>query len=217
MPISPLKLYCCWIVGELDNQLTVTRLWFRGGTSSPASTVTAEIGGIRSGIVTSILPAYRNFCSSLWHGNHLQIMEMTTTPRVMIDEVISVSGIGDAQSLPSFCAGVLSIRTGFSGRTRAGRLFLPGIPDGGSLNSKLTGASFGQLQAFGTTLLNVFGPSGTNAYGRWGVFSRKLGVTRSAGPPPSLSYSIAGWTQATEAIARFDVATMRKRKLGRGQ
>lgn len=217
MPLSPLQLYCCWIVGEIHNQLTITRLWFRGNTASPASTVTVELGGIRTGIINSVIPAYRNFASSAWHGNHMQIMCMTTVPRQMIDEVISVSGVQDALALPSFCAGVLSIRTGFSGRTRAGRIFLPGIPFDDSVDSKLSGGAFGLLQAFGNTLLTVFGPSGTNAYGRIGVYSRKLGVTRNPGPPPSLSYSTAGWTAATEFIARPDVKTMRKRLLGRGQ
>lgn len=217
MPVSPLQLYMFMIVGELHQQLTVTRLWFRGHTASPASTVAIELSNIKTGVVNSILPAYRNFLSSAWHGNHLLAMNMTTVPRIMIDEVISASGVQDAISLPSFNAGVLSLRTGLSGRTRNGRLFLPSPSSGDCDGSRLTGASLGLLQAFGNTLLNVFGPTGTNAYGRIGVFSRKLGVTRNAGPPPSLSYSIAGWTAVTEVIARSEIATMRKRKLGRGQ
>lgn len=217
MPITPRKLYQAMIVGELHGQLTVTRFWIRGGDASPASTVQAEIAGVRTGMLNLILPAYQAFCSSAWHGNHLLILEMTVLPRVMIDDVISVAGQADAQSLPSFCAGLLSLRTGFSGRSRCGRIYVPGIAVGDDQDSRLTGSAFGALQALGNTLNTTFGPAGSNAYGRVGVFSRKLGVTRNIGPPPSLTYSIAGWTQATTFIARPDIATMRKRKLGVGQ
>lgn len=205
------------IVGELHGQLTVTRFWIRGGDSSPASTVAAEIAGIRLGMFNTILPAYKSFLSSAWHGNHMLTMNLTTSPRTMIDEVIAVSGDQDAAALPSFCAGLLSLRTGFAGRSRSGRLYLPGIAADHSELSKLTGGAFGLLQAFGNALISTFGPSGSVTYGRLGVFSRKLGVTRNIGPPPSLTYSIAGWTQATQAIARPDIATQRKRKLGIGQ
>lgn len=217
MPVTPRQLYVSMIVGELHGQLTVTRFWIRGGDSSPASTIAAEIAGIRLAMFNTILPAYKNFLTSAWHGNHMLTMNLTTNPKVMIDEVIAVSGDQDATALPSFCAGLLSLRTGFAGRTRSGRLYLPGIASGDSDASLLTGGAFGLLQTFGNTLISTFGPSGSSTYGRLGVFSRKLGVTRVVGPPPSLTYSTAGWTQITQAIARPEVASMRKRKLGRGQ
>jgi len=217
MPISPRKLYCCTIVGELHGQQVMTRFWIRGGDASPASTVTAEITNIRAGMFTNILPAYKACLTSAWHGNHMTTMEMTTRPRVMIDEVIAVSGDQDADALPSFCAAVLSYRTGFSGRSYAGRVYLPGLYAGSSESSRLVGGAFGLVQSLGATLLSTFGPTGTNTYGRVGVFSRLAGVTRSAGPPPVLNYSILGWTQITQYIARADVGTQRKRKLGVGQ
>lgn len=217
MPLSPLKLYMMLIVGELENQLTITKFWFRGGTASPASTVTVEMTQIHAAFKANILPKYQAFCSSRWHGNHLLLMEMTTRPRQMIDEVIAVSGFQDAISLPAFSSGVLSLRSGFSDRTRNGRLFLPSPSSGDCDGSRLSSASFGLLQTFGNSLLTYFGPSGSNAYGRIGIFSRKLGVTRVLTPTPQLNYSIAGWTQCTEVIARSEIATQRKRKLGRGQ
>lgn len=217
MPLSPLKLYMLLIVGEIEQQETITKFWFKGGTASPASTVQAEISNIHSGFKTSVLPKYQAFTSSRWHGNHLMILEMTTRPRVMIDETIAVSGFQDAISLPAFSSGVLSLRSGLSDRTRNGRLFLPSPSSGDCDGSRLTGASFGLLQAFGNQLLTTFGPTGTNAYGRIGIFSRKLGVTRVLTPLPQLNYSTAGWTQCTEVIARSEIATQRKRKLGRGR
>lgn len=217
MPITPNKLYMVTLVGEIENQLTMNRFWVKGHTASPASTVVAEINGIYGGFNTGIIPVYRNFLSSRWHGNHISIVEMTTRPRQMLDVVLSSSGVQDAISLPAFAAGILSLRSGFADRTRNGRLFIPS-PDSGSCDgSRLTGGAFGLLQAIGAAVLNVFGPTGSNTYGRIGIFSRKLGVTRVAGPPPVLNYSTNGWTACTEMIARSEIGTIRKRKLGRGQ
>lgn len=217
MPITPRKLYMATIVGSLHGQLTMTRLWLRGGDASPASQVKTELAGIRTGLFGPVLDAYKACLSSAWHGNHLSIIEMTVRPREMIDEVIAVSGNQDADALPSFCAALLSFRTGFSGRSYAGRLYLPGVASTLSTESRLDGSAFGLVQAFGASLLSTFGPNGTNFYGRVGVFSVKLGVTTNVGPPKTLNYSIAGWRQITECIARPDIATMRKRKLGVGQ
>lgn len=217
MPISPLQLYMLVIVGEIEQQLTMTKFWFRGGSASPASTIPIEMAQIHAQFKSTCLPKYQLFCSSRWHGNHLMILNMSTKPRQMIDEVINVSGGQDAISLPAFASGVLSLRSGFADRTRNGRLFLPSPDTGSSDGSRLTAGAFGLLQAFGAELIAKFGPSGTNAYGRIGIFSRKLGVTQPLGPGSPMNYSTAGWTQCTEVIARSEIATQRKRKLGRGQ
>lgn len=217
MPITPNKLYMVRLIGELENQLTITTLWVKGHTASPASTVAAELSGIRSGMITNIIPAYRNFISSRWHGNHLLILEMTTKPRQMWDEVLAVSGVQDAISLPAFSGGLLSLRSGFSDRTRNGRLFIPSPSSGDCDGSRLTGASFGLLQALGGALINTWGPTGSNTYGRLGIMSMKLGRTQPGGPHTPYSYSTVGWTQCTEIIPRSEIATIRKRKLGRGQ
>jgi hypothetical protein len=217
MPISPLQLYVMLLVGEIENQLTITKFWFRGGSASPASTIAIEMSNIHSHFKSTLLPKYQAFCSSRWHGNHLMLINLTTEPKQMIDDVITVSGFQDAISLPAFAAGVLSLRSGFADRTRNGRIFLPSPSTGDSDGSRLTGASLGLLQAFGSQLLTSFGTSGVNAYGRIGIFSRKLGVTRVTVPIPKLNYSTAGWTQCTAVIARSEIATIRKRKLGRGQ
>lgn len=217
MPITPNKLYMIRLIGELENQLTITTLWVKGHTASPASTVTAEMSGLRLNMVNSIIPAYRNFVSSRWHGNHLLILEMTTKPRQMWDEVLAVSGVQDAISLPAFAGGLLSLRSGFSDRARNGRLFIPSPSSGDCDGSRLTGASFGLLSSLGGALINTWGPTGTNTYGRLGIMSMKLGRTQPGGPGTPYNYSTAGWTQCTEIIPRSEIATIRKRKLGRGQ
>jgi len=217
MPISPAKLYMVRIVGELEDQLTITTLWLKGHTASPASTVAAEIAGIKVGMNTVVIPAYRNCLSSNWHGNHQVILEMTTKPRVMDDIVLSISGVQDAISLPAFNAQLLSLRSGFSDRTRNGRLFIPSPDSGACDGSRLQGSSFGLLQALGAALINLWGPTGTNTYARLGIFSPLLGRTQPLGPGTPYNYLVSGWTQCTEIIPRSEIASIRKRRLGHGQ
>lgn len=213
MPLSPLQLYCAKLIGELHGQTTETRFWLRGGTSSPASTVAAELQGIRNDMITYVVPAVKAFASQEWHAKTLLTIQMSARPGSFIDDVLSGGGSQVGDSLPSFCAGLLSLRTGLTGRSRVGRIYLPGVAEDFSQDSKLAGDYLGILQSLGSTLLARFGPSGATGYGRIGVFSRKLGVTRNPGPPPTLAYSTAGWTQITSFIARPEVASMRKRKL----
>lgn len=217
MPVSPIQLYMVKYIGELHGQVTETRFWVKGHTASPASTVAAEIQGIRNEFFGAILTAFKACCNQEWHAKTLLTVQMTQRPGIFIDDFLTGGGIISGNALPSFCSGVLSLRTGITGRSRVGRLYIPGVPEDFSQDSKFSGDYLGIIQSLGSTILGKFGPSGTVGYGRIGVFSRKLGVTRSAGPPPSLSYSTAGWTQVTSFIARSEVATQRKRKLGRGQ
>jgi hypothetical protein len=217
MPITPPKLYMVRIVGEIEQQLTITTLWLKGHTASPASTVAAEISGIKSGMSATVIPAYRTCLSSKWHGNHQVILEMTTKPRVMDDIILSISGVQDAISLPAFNSQLLSLRSGFSDRSRNGRLFLPPADSGACDGSRLIGGSFGLLQAFGAALFNLWGPAGTNNYVRLGIFSPKLGRTQPLGPGTPYNYSVAGWNQCTEIIARSEISSTRKRRLGHGQ
>ena len=217
MPVTPTKLYMVRIIGELEQQLTITTLWLKGHTASPASTVGAEISGIKQGMSTVVIPAYRQCLTSSWHGNHQIILEMTTKPRVMDDIVLSISGVQDAVGLPAWDAQLLSLRTGFSDRSRNGRLFLPPADNGSCDGSRLQGFQFGFLQAFGAALHNLWGPSGTNNYVRLGVMSMKNGRTQPGGPGTPYTYSISGWTQVTEIIPRSEIASMRKRRLGHGQ
>lgn len=217
MPVTPRQLYMIKIIGELHGQLTETRFWLRGGDSSPASTVQAEITSLNSDFLAQIVPAYKAFCNQEWAAKTMLTVQMTAKPGIFIDNVLSGGGVQTGNALPSYCAGLLSLRTGLTGRSRVGRIYVPGCAEDLCSNSRLEGSYVGLLQSLGTALLNRYGPSGLSGYGRIGVFSRVLGVTRSAGPPPSLSYSINGWTQVTTFIARPEIATQRKRKLARGQ
>lgn len=217
MPVSPRQLYKVKVIGELHGQYTQNEFWFRGGDSSPASTVQAEITGINNDFRDQIIPLIKNFASQEWYAKTMLTVQMSASPGIFIDNVLTGNGIQLEHSLPSFCGGVLSLRCGLTGRSRIGRLYIPGVAEDRSSLSRLEGDYLAILQTLGSTLLGRYGPTGTVGYGRIGVFSRLLGVSRIALPTPHLLYSTAGWTQITAFIARNEIGTIRKRKLARGQ
>lgn len=217
MPLSPLQLYRAIVVGELHGQLTQTIFHFRGATSSPASTVSAEMNNLYADLTANLVPAMKTPLNQEWHAKSLKLLRISAEPMEMIDSALTGEGLQTGHSLPSFVAALLSLRTGFSDRSRTGRLYLPGIAEDLSESSRLEGSYLGLFQSFGTLLVNRYGASGTSNNGRLGVFSRKLGVTRVASVPPRLAYSTVGWTQVTQIIAQVELASCRKRKLRRGE
>lgn len=167
---------------------------------------------------TNILPLYSIFCSQEWKGK--SIIGVTLIPRAEVfleDSLPNTVGGQASESLPSFCAGLLSLRTGQGSRSRIGRLFLPGVSEDSVSNSRLEPTYYGLLSNFGAALVTRYGPNGSYPWVRLGVFSRKLGAVRSNTIPPHYDYLIGGWAQLTSTVARPEVATIRKRKLAKGQ
>lgn len=217
MPVSPRQLYRFVITGELHGQMTQTLFHAISPTNSTAGTVAVEVSIMYTEFVNNVIPAYKAFCSQEWHLLSVSLIQLTANPGIIVDGAFTGGGVQTDNSLPSFCAGVLSLRTGLTGRTKHGRLYIPGVSENLSSASKLEGNYLGVLQSLGNLLVNRYGASGSTNIIRLGVFSRKLGVVRNPGPPPSLTYSTNGLTIITAAIARPEIATMRKRKLARGQ
>jgi len=186
--------------------------------TSTITTYSAEAQSIANDFLLGVLPLIQQWASDDWHVKSVLIVTLIPSPGVLIENRLAGGeGFQGGDSLPSFCAGLLSFRTGISGRSAHGRLYLPGVPEDLVSESRLEGVSLGQLQAIGTQLVTRYGVAGTFANARYGVFSRRLGVTRDPGPPPRLVYSTAGFFTVNSSIARPEVATIRKRKLARGQ
>lgn len=217
MPLTPRQLYRVIITGELHGQQTMNLFHFRGADSSPASTITAEITNLYNDFNTNVIPAYKLCICQEWQAKSLKVVQLTANPGAFIDQVLVGNGAQTGDSLPSHDAGVLSFRTGLTGRTRAGRIYVPGVPEDNSASSRYEVGLLSVVQSLGTLLVNRYGPTGTSSSGRFGVFSRKMGVIRHPGPPPWLEYTLTGWTQITAAIARPELGTMRKRKQHHGE
>lgn len=218
MPLNPLGLYRLKLIGEIHGQTTETAFHFITRSTSTITTYAAEAQAIVNDFLASVLPAIRIWASDDWHVKSVLIVTLIPSPGVLIENRLAGGeGFQGGDSLPSFCAGLLSLRTGISGRSAHGRLYLPGVPEDLSSDSRLSGVSLGQLQDIGTALTTRYGTAGTFVNARFGVFSRRIGVTRNPGPPPRLIYNHNGFFTVSSIVARPEIATVRKRKIAQGQ
>jgi hypothetical protein len=216
--MTPRGLYRLKVIGEIHSQVTETVFHFRTKDSSTFTTYQSEMNALLTDFKAVVMPKLHVFANQEWAVKSILMVSLIPSPGVLIeDRQPGGGGFQVGHSLPSYCAGLLTIRTGLSGRSGHGRIYVPGVPEDFSSNSRLDGTSLGFLQDIGNALLTRYGASGTYNSNQYGVFSRVLGVTRQAGPPPRLVYSMNGFMLASTAIARPEIATQRKRKLGRGQ
>lgn len=196
----------------------MTLFHFRALTTSPHSSHTGEANALINDVKTLILPKIQAFASDDWTALTILCVSLIPRPGVLLEDRLgNATGFQPDESLPSFCAGLLSLRSGVAGRSAHGRIYIPGVPENALDSSKLTGVALGLLSDIGTALTARFGNTGSSNYARYCIFSRKLGVTRNPGPPPTLTYSMTGAFTVSSVIARPEIATQRKRKLQRGQ
>lgn len=217
MALTPAGLYRVKLIGELHGQATETAFHFMTNNPTSETSYKVELQRTMDTFMTAILPKFQAFCNQEWSAKTLIGVTLIPKLEAFIEMRISGgSGFQTDNSLPSFCAGVLSLRSGFGGRSAIGRIYVPGISENLSSTSRLEGSYLSLLANIGAALVNTYGPSGSWPYTRYGVFSRKIGVTRTLSPNPTLTYSAAGFKVVTGTVARPEIATMRRRKLARG-
>lgn len=109
----------------------------------------------------------------------------------------------------SFASVLMHIRTGLAGRTHRGRIFFPGVPSDGVLNSKLTDTDLALWTAFRDTLVQQFGPAAGTGQWRLGVLSRK-----------ELGGILTGYPGSFKFMSNLEVsnviAVTRSRRIGHG-
>lgn len=218
MPLNPLGLYHITLVGEMHGQITQNGFYFQTRSYSTGSSYQSEATDLLQEFNAYILPKFVMFCSDDWHARSAICVTLIPNHTVLLEQRITLAtGAQPDDSLPSFCSALLSTRTGVGGRSAHGRIYVPAPSEDHVASSRIQGSSLTQLQDIGTALLARFGNGGSFTKCRYGVFSRKLGTTRNAGPPATLTYNHAGFFPVTEVIARAEIASMRKRQLFRGE
>lgn len=161
--------------------------------------------------VTHLLPAWSNqwtLDTVIWKR-----VSPTLSPEFVASATTGETGALTTDSLPTFNAALVSIRTAEGGRSKRGRMYLAGIPESATLKSSfdLTGATWLAILAFVNCLVDKFIDNGELGSDRFvmGVYSRKIGGA-------AFPYGAAGFTPAVSLNAVALVATMRSRKVGRG-
>lgn len=198
------------IVGRMDGQETNNVLHFTA--ASAIDDIDLRIIQVLANcFITNLLPVL----SSSWT---LEAMRWKIVAPALGVEQISVplgagAGGGSAVALPSFASAVLSIRTSLGGRSRRGRMYIPGIPEGQTTNSSFDSALplWAGLIAFAACVAGAFipgDPPGSNAPA-FGIYSRKLGGA-------TFPYNPVGFATMAAINPVSIIGTTRSRKVGRG-
>jgi hypothetical protein len=217
MALNPLGLYRLKVLGELHGQATETAFHFMTHSTSTMTTYASEAQAIVNDFKLQVLPKMQAFACQEWAAKSILIVTLIPTPGVLIeDRLASATGFQTDDSLPSFCAGLLSLRSGLSGRSGHGRIYVPGVPENLSIQSRLEGSLLGLLSDLGGILVSRYGLAGSFANARFGIYSRKLGIVYPSSNPTQPVYTHTGFMTLSSAIARPEIATVRKRKLARG-
>lgn len=161
--------------------------------------------------VTHLLPAL----SVNWHLDQVvwKRVSPTLSPEFITVPTGPATGTAIGDSLPTFNAALISIRTAEGGRSKRGRMFLAGLPESATLKSSfnLTGPEWAAILAFVACMIQIFidsEPIGAGIF-RLGVYSRKIGGA-------AFPYGATGFTPAIQLSPVALIATMRSRKVGRG-
>jgi hypothetical protein len=129
----------------------------------------------------------------------------------IVEEILEThAGTQTFESLPSYCAAILTLRSGFGGKSNRGRSFYSGICAGFGTGGQLDNDSFGQLKVLGDQLLNIFGDPNFFSNLNYVIFSRTLSED------PEIS-EVSDWTKPVkQTIPRRVLGTQRHRKIGIG-
>lgn len=123
--------------------------------------------------------------------------------------IINQTGAQGDESLPSYCAAILSLRTGLGGKTNRGRLYFAGVSEIDSDSGLLIPAAFTSLSDIGNQLASIYGASGSEGHYQHVIFSKKLGYSGGV-------YSTAGIRPIVQYIPRKTLGTQRHRMIGHG-
>jgi hypothetical protein len=122
----------------------------------------------------------------------------------------SASGFVPNDALPSYCAAIITLNTGFSGRRNRGRLYIAGIPEDGTSNGEIEAGLFSEYVNFANSLKANFGVlTGSTAY-EMVLYSHKDGDDNFGRP------TMAGVKRLTTIQAKRKLGTQRHRLIGHG-
>lgn len=205
----------CWevrVIGVQEEQETDNVMHFVEDTA----TADVELNLILA-LATCFLEHLVPVTSAAWALKELRWKRVSPTlgPEFVTVPTGTLVGAGNAAALPTFSSVAVDKRSLLGGRTHRGRFHLPGIPEAGTINSKLdkTHAFWLGVVAFvacvAEKFINVGEPLGSDQFSL-AIYSRKVGGK-------TLPYGAAGFTPVSQLIPSEVIGTTNSRKLGRGR
>lgn len=209
-------LYHLTLRASLHDQAVQNGWYFQDNNTSPHDgSYQASLASLSNNFMTRIYPLIKAFQSTQVH--YLGLIGTTIWPHFgPVWEIGIEVGSGDqpGESLPSFVAGVLSLRTGFGGARHRGRSYFAGVSEADSADSRLDPDSFSRLSSIGNELLSGYGfytdPGHVWHYGVWSWRSAlEDGGTRD-------NPNSAAWQPVAQTLPRLFLGSQNHRKAGSG-
>jgi len=201
------------LVYTLHSQICQNGFYFTNKNALDDSTLL--LGGYAQQVCVSfynrIYPAIRDFQSQEVHYKSLLCTTLIPHEGPIGELPFGVAeGLTGGEALPSYCAAILTLRTGFSGKSNRGRLYFAGIAEDDAADSLLLPDAFTKLENIGGQLLNNYGLFGSDPDLYYIVFSKKFGYSSGG------VWSAAGIRQVQQTIPRRNLGTQRHRLIGKG-
>jgi hypothetical protein len=203
LPALVPNLYLLSLVGQIELQTTVCTFYYSdGGAVLSATSESDVVGNFQVNVMTKVLACI----SQDWAVSYIACQCITTPTRIRYVTYTNAGAQGTrpAGHEPTTVAMLLSRYTAYKGQAGRGRLYLPGVCTSDVTNSNATG-----------TLL-------TNA----GLLATELVTPRTAGGKTFNLFVYSKGTRTvpqkgaavcTLAVVRPLLATIRRRRIGRGK
>jgi len=199
------------LVQNLHGQIIQNGYYFTNRDLLSDVGLDAQMGLLINHFQLFILPHIKNIQSQ--QVVYRALVASTLAPKNgPIVEVVIETSQGDQtfESLPSYCAAVLTLRSGFGGKSNRGRSFYAGICEEHHTDSRLDPSILTGLQNIGNQLVSTFNDAaGINPF-VYIIWSRKLGDLEEGALPAN------GVRVVKQTIARSVLGTQRHRKIGIG-
>jgi hypothetical protein len=200
------------IRGRQENQEVLNVLHFRTETGD-TDFIIHLLTVILNCLVDSFLPG----AGTNYHLEKVEGMRVAPTVGPWFEVTPNPSGLIQGaittDTLPTFNACVISIKSERAGKSGRGRIYMGGIPEASATGSFISPESpyWAAVVAFAACLFSHFHYTSFPPSNSWqlGVMSRKVGGAK----PPFLT---AGFSPVMTLTAQPLVATMRSRKVGHG-
>jgi hypothetical protein len=210
-------LYHLTLVGEHLGQRTQNGFYFTDKTNTLQDNSAEALTALMNRFNDLIIPLWAQFCSSSWHGLGLIGQVLNTEPKWIIESgYATLTGVQNAESLPSDNAAVISLGCGVVGRSSRGRIYVPGISKDSADGNFLNGSSITALRNLADGLAGNFALAGSSLDFLYTVYSKKKGVIRHPGPPPFLEFTTDGISLIETCLPRTLICSMRRRRPDHG-
>lgn len=211
---GPMRLLWKLIVNHtIHGQLCQNGFYFanRPSVEDDEATLASFAQAARASFVTRILPDLLGFWNNQVAVNSIHVTTIVPHLGPVHEHILeTTTGFQTDEALPSYCAAILSLRSGLGGKSRRGRIYFGGLSENDTSTGRLGVDSFVALTEIGNKLIANYGATGSDTLFRFVIYSRLIGPARVNGGP------IDGVTPVTHCNARSILGTQRHRLIGVG-